>query len=144
MNRERFESIMRFLHFGDQPKFENDRLVKVRLVLDHFNKVMLEIITPDKKSLDESMILWHGRLIFRQYIKNKRHKFGIKCYELCTSDGLVPNVEIYGGQGFNDEHNLGQTGAIVLKLMKLYLNKGYYLFMDNFYNSVSLTEYLSK
>ena len=82
--------------------------------------------------------------MFRQYIKNKRHKYGIKFYELCTYDGLVLNVEIYGGQGFNDEQNLGQTGATVLKLMKPFLNKGYHVFTDNFYNSVALTEYLSK
>ena len=58
MSRERFECIMRFLHFGDQPKFEDNRLAKIRMILDHFNKVMLKIITPDKKlSLDESMML---------------------------------------------------------------------------------------
>ena len=49
MSRERFEHIICFLHFGDQPKFEDDRLAKVRMILNHFNKVMLEIINPDKK-----------------------------------------------------------------------------------------------
>ena len=45
-----------FLHFGDQPKFEDARLAKTRMILDHFNKVMSEIITHDKKlSLDESI-----------------------------------------------------------------------------------------
>ena len=72
MSRECFKCIMRFLHFGDQPKFEDDRLAKIRMILDHFNKVISEIITPDKKlSLDESMMLWCGRLVFRQHIKNK-------------------------------------------------------------------------
>ena len=69
MSRERFEHIMCFLHFGDQPKFEDDQLAKIRMILNHFNKVMVmsEVITPDKKlSLDESMMLWHGRLMFRQ------------------------------------------------------------------------------
>ena len=145
MSRERFERIMRFLHFGDQPKFEDDRLAKIRMILDHFNKVMSEIITPDKKlSLDESMMLWPAQLMFRQYIKIKHHKYCIKFYELCTYDGLVLNVEIYGDQGFNDEQNLGQTGATMLKLMKPLLSKGYHVFTDNFYNSVALTEYLSK
>ena len=145
MSRERFERILRFLHFGDQPKFEDDRLAKIRMILDHLNKVMSEIIIPDKKlSLDESMMLWRGRLMFRQYIKNKRHKYGIRSYEQCTYDGLVLNEEIYGGQAFNEEQNLGQTGATVLKLMKPFLNKGYHVFTDNFYNSVALTEYLSK
>ena len=124
--------------------FDNDRLSKIRMIIEHFNKTMLELITPEKNlSIDESMMLWRGRLIFRQYIKNKPHKYGIKFYELCTHDGLVLSAEIYGGQGFSDVNNLGQTAAIVLKLMEPYLEKRHHVFTDNYYNSVSLTEFLS-
>ena len=145
MSRERFESILRFFNFGEKPMFENDWLSKLKMIMDHLNKVMLEVITPEKNlSIDESMMLWRGRLVFRQYIKNKRHKYGIKFYELCTYDGLVLTVEAYGGQGFNDEHNLGQTTTVVLKLMNPFLIKGYDVFTDNYYNSVALTEFLSK
>ena len=56
---------------------------------------------------------------------------------------MVLSAEIYGGQGFNDVDNLGQTVAIVLKLMEPYLEKGYHVFTDNYYNSVSLTKFLS-
>ena len=62
-------------------------------------------------------MIWRGRLVFRQYKKNKCHKYGIKFYKLCTYDGLVLTAEAYGGQGFNDENNLRQTAATVLKLM---------------------------
>ena len=82
-------------------------------------------------SLDESMMLWRGRLVFRQYIKNKKHKYGIKVFELCTFDGLVLNIEAYSGTKFQDTENLGQTGAIVLHLMSPYFGKGYHLFADN-------------
>ena len=56
---------------------------------------------------------------------------------------MVLNIEAHGGQGFNDKHNMGQTAATLLKLMKTYLNKGYHVFADNYYNSVTLTEFLS-
>ena len=142
-SRERFETILRFFNFGEKCHFENDRLRKIRMILDHLNAVMRELVTPENNlSIDESMMLWRGRLVLRQYIKNKRHKYGIKFYELCTYDGLV--LTAYGGQGFNDENNLGQTAATVLKLMTPYLDKGYHVFTDNYYNSVSLTEYLSR
>ena len=59
------------------------------------------------------MMLWRGRLLFRQYIKNKRHKYGIKYYELCTSDGLIRRASIYSAQSFDDDQSLGQSGAIV-------------------------------
>ena len=145
MSRARFEAILRFLHFGENPKFPNDRLAKVRLLVDHLNNTISNIFTPGEKlSLDESLMLWRGRLIFRQCIKNKRHKYGVKFYELCTHDGLVLKIAICGGQAFSDEQNLGQTGAIVVRLMSEFLNKGYHLFTDNWYNSVSLTEFLSQ
>ena len=143
VSRERFESILRFFNFGEEPMFDNDRLSKIRMITEHFNKTMLELIAPKKNLSIESMMLWRGRLIFRQYIKNKRNKYGIKFYELCTHDGLVLSAEIYGGQGFNDVNNPGQTAAIVMKLMEPYLEKGYHVFIDNYYNSVSLTEFLS-
>ena len=71
MSRERSESILRFFNFGEKLMFENDRLSKLRMIMDHLNKGMLEVITPEKNlSIDESMMLWRGHLVFRQYIKN--------------------------------------------------------------------------
>ena len=104
--------------------------------MDHLNKTMIDLVTPEKNvSIDESMTLWRGR--------NNRQKYGIKFLELCTHDGLVLTDEDYGGEGFQDPNNLGQTRVIVLKLIKPYLNKGYYVFTDNYYNSVQSTGYLS-
>lgn len=41
--------------------------------MDHLNDTMKEIHVPDKDiSLDESMILWRGRLVFWQYLKSKK------------------------------------------------------------------------
>ncbi|KAF0752657.1 piggyBac transposable element-derived protein 4-like [Aphis craccivora] len=80
---------------------------------------MNEIYEPSKNlSIDESMVLWRGRLIFRQYIKNKRHKYGVKM------------------------HMLTEPEFVVEKLMDGLLYKGRSLFMDNFYNSVQLSRKL--
>ena len=88
-----------------------------------------------------TMMLWKGRLVFRQYVKNKRHS-GIKFYELCESDGIVLKVKIYSGETTLDKHLLGQTGAIVLDLMEKFLGKGYHLYTDSFYNSFELTKHV--
>ena len=144
MSLDRFQLVMRFFHCGDRPNFAGDRLAKIRLLTNHLNQIMEELYVPDKNlSLDESMMLWRGRLLFRQYIKNKRHKYGIKDYELCTSDGLILRASKYSGQSFDDDQSLGQSGAIVLNLMHDFLDKGYHLFTDNYYNSVPLTHYLT-
>ncbi|XP_047144699.1 piggyBac transposable element-derived protein 4-like [Hydra vulgaris] len=102
---------------------------------------MNNIYCPNENiSIDESMMFWKGRLVFRQYVKNKRHKYGIKFYELCESDGIVLKVKIYSGETTLDKNLLGQTGAIVLDLMEKFLEKGYHLYTDNFYNSFVLTK----
>ena len=99
---------------------------------------------PHKELLfDESMMLWRGRLVFRQYIKNKRHKYGIKFFELCTNDSFVLKTEVYSGQKFQDPQSFGKTRDVVLHLMELYLDKGYHLFTDIWCNSLPLTKYMS-
>lgn len=79
-----------------------------------------------------------GKTVFRQYIKNKRHKYGIKLYELCTSDGYILNILAYTRKGTIVNPEKGHTYEVVMRLMQEYLNKGHALFLDNFYNSVQL------
>lgn len=45
---------------------------------------------------------------------------------------------------FADTEALGQTGAVVIHLMNPYLDKGYHVFTDNWYNSVPLTKYMTQ
>ena len=132
MSRNRFQEILRFWHFSNN-EIVISRLDKVRPLVDQLNDKMTEIYHPGRDlSIDESMMLWRGRLVFRQYIKNKRHKYGVKFYELCESKGLVLKASIYSGEGFPDDHALGQSGAIVVNLMDGLLQKGYRLFVDNY------------
>ena len=56
---------MRFFNFGEKLLFENDWWSKLQMLLDYLNKVMLDVITPEKYlPIDESMMLWHGCLVF--------------------------------------------------------------------------------
>jgi hypothetical protein len=44
------------------------------------------------------MVLFNGRLMFKQYIRTKKHKFGIKLYVLCVCEtGYVPDLTVYTG-----------------------------------------------
>lgn len=86
------------------------------------------------------MILWRGRLQFRQYMPNKAHKYGIKLYELSTHHGFVLNVKIYCGKGTNISSEDGPAHDVVKELMSNYLNKGHVVYVDNFYSSIKLAE----
>ncbi|KAF0747024.1 piggyBac transposable element-derived protein 4-like [Aphis craccivora] len=75
------------------------RIYKVEKVLDYFNKRMHDVYQPcTNLSLDESMVLWRSGLLFRQYIINKRHKYGVTLYMLTEKQGLVQQIMIYSGK----------------------------------------------
>lgn len=141
MSRDRFFLILRHLHFNNNND-GNDKLFKIRPVIDYLNNRMSEIYYPSKElSLDEAMILWRGRLQFRQYIKNKHHKYGIKIYTLCEPNGLVLNTIVYTGKS-DELGGKGHTNKILKALMTGRENHGHSLFMDNFYNSHDLSKEL--
>ena len=126
MSRYRFLLFLRFCHFQDKTNPES-RLEKISPfpLIDHLNNTMSKIYCPDENlSLDESTVQWRGRLIFRQYMKNKRHKYGVKLYELCESTGIIFRKSIYSGVFYPAPYDLGQTGAIVMSLLTDFVNKG--------------------
>lgn len=146
MSRNRFLLIMRTLHFAQNPTEDQapspDRLYKVRPLITFFNQRMSDIFYPGRElSLDESMVLWRGRLIFRQYIKNKRHKYGIKLYILTTPEGIILKFAIYTGM-LDDIGGKGHAEKVVMHLMEGKLGVGHSLYMDNFYNSYGLAKKL--
>jgi len=58
-----------------------------------------EIYTPSKNvCIDESLLLWKGRLHFKQYIPLKRSRFGIKLFMLCEDGGYTYRFQVYTGK----------------------------------------------
>ena len=64
-------------------------------LLHHFQSVYYRA---KQMCIDEAMVLWHGRFVFRQQITGKCHKYGIKLYLLCESSGYVVNALVYCGK----------------------------------------------
>lgn len=138
MPRDRFLGILKMLRFVIHTYVNTeDRLYKIRNILDAvLNNIKSGIYPGQALSIDEDMILWRGRLIFRQYISSKRHKYGIKLFEVITHDGYI-FLLVYTGKG-------SLSTGDVKHLTKDYLGKGHVVYMDNFYNSVDLAETLFK
>lgn len=91
MSRNRFEVLLRMLHFNDNDKENvNDRLYKIKTVIDMLNENFEKYFEPDEiVCVDESLIPFRGRIVFKQYIKQKRHKYGIKIFKLCSAPGYT-------------------------------------------------------
>lgn len=145
MPRDRFQIILRCLHFStcNPDANKNDTLAKISMMVDYFNNKMSSVYYPQKEmSLDEAMVLWRGRLRFRQYIKNKRHKYGVKLYTLTEHQGFILKFLIYAGSEDKIVGGVGHTEKVVLCLLNRYLGKGHAVYMDNFYNSYNLASKL--
>ncbi|KAJ8930477.1 hypothetical protein NQ314_016704 [Rhamnusium bicolor] len=50
--------------------------------------------------VDESMDPFRGRLLFRQYISSKRHRYGLKIFKMCNTFGYTNRLSMYTGQNF--------------------------------------------
>ena len=97
-----------------------------------------------KLVIDESLVLWRGRLSFKQYIPSKRHRFGLKLFVLCDcKSGYVQDIILYtGSETHLDHEEEGLPSNVVKTLMSPYLDKNHILYVDNWYTSPLLFEYL--
>ena len=104
MTRDRFLHILWFLHFADNsqrpdPGEEYDRLWKIRTVFNTLNQAYPKFYNPSEHlAVDEVIVKFQGRVIFRQYIPKKRKRFGIKIYNLCDESGYTYDMKMYLGR----------------------------------------------
>lgn len=154
MTERRFLLIQKFLHFTNDDNCDNtspnNKLYKILPILDYLRKKFMSVYIPNKFiSIDESLIGWKGRLSWKQFIPTKRKRFGIKVYALCESEsGYVYNFIIYTGRTtvYGNSHYSDEpiSSRIVLELSHVLLNKGYCIYIDNFYTNVDLMDKLTE
>nr|XP_039265449.1 piggyBac transposable element-derived protein 4-like [Styela clava] len=150
MTRQRFRDILRYLHFCDEamaPGAEDpnkDKLYKVRELLTILLPLFQTCYTPGREiSIDETLIPFKGRINFRQFIKTKRARYGIKVWVLAeSSTGYVSRLQFYTGKDPMSKPETGLASRVVRYLMEPYEGLYHHLYVDNFYTSPELFEYL--
>ena len=126
MARDRFFHILRFLHFENNENPPNhddpdyDRLWKIRKIFDTLNNKFCELYNPTEQlAVDEVIVLYKGRVAFRQYIPKKHKRFGIKIYKLCDSLGYTYDMSVYvGKQRQHATTQITATHGTVLQLFR--------------------------
>ncbi|XP_049870502.1 uncharacterized protein LOC126369944 [Pectinophora gossypiella] len=87
MSGRRFEQLLRCLCVSE---LNSKGIDKVKAFTKKVIRNFQTLNHPEKElSLDESLMPFRGRLSFRQYIKNKKAKYGIKFYVLTSHDGYT-------------------------------------------------------
>lgn len=148
MTRNRFLYILRFLHVVDLtqiPTDNSDPIIRVREFSEMIKKRFRLFGNLGKElAIDEIIIPSKGRCKFRQYIKTKRHRFGIKVWSLCDSiSAYIYNFDIYTGKDTHTDSNKG-TDLVVMNLLTPLKTTDYNLYMDAFFTSVPLFDKLNE
>lgn len=145
MSRDKFMRILGALHFVDNDAPTANRINKIHPIIEKLNRKFADVYKPKKHiAIDETLLLWKGRLVFKQYIPKKRARFGMKGYVMAESDtGYVARYTLYQGRD-RENADIGQGVAhkITMDMMDGLLNLGHELIMDNWYSSPILMKEL--
>ena len=87
------------------------------------------------------MISWRGRLLFKQYIPGKAHKYGIKMYKLAATNGYTWNYLIYTGEQ-DPLAGVEHAERVVMNLLDGLSGCYRTVVIDNFYTSIPLARRL--
>ncbi|CAH1963442.1 unnamed protein product [Acanthoscelides obtectus] len=142
LSNKRFEAVMSNLHFADNETFDaehhpNPKLNKIWPIYDKLVNTFRVTVTPEKHvAIDESILLYKGRLGWIQYIPLKRHQ---NIY--AAMYGIL--LFIRGNINLEQEYvDLLVSSQVVMMLFRDLLSQGYCITMDNFYNSPQLADLL--
>jgi len=142
MKRDRYLHILRYLRFTDnrnEPdrKDENfDRLWKTRDLFEILSATFSKFYNPSENlAIDEVIVSFKGRVIFKQYVPKKHKRFGIKIFKLCDSTGYMYDMKVYLGK---DRQHVTATHVTVTELTRMIEGRGHKLYMDNFFSSPEL------
>jgi len=128
MPLKRYKCLSRMLHFQDNMSSESseDRLVKIRPVLDHTRSKCMEMESENQFSIDEIMVHYKGKKAgsLQQYLPSKLQKWGFKIFVRAGVSGFVYDFMVYTGkstfygstQTQGKEFGLGEN--VVLQLCK--------------------------
>ena len=105
MKWDQYLHILHYLHFTDNRNEPDrtdekyDRLCKIRNLFEILNATFSKFYNPsDNLAIDEVIVSFKGRAIFKQYIPKKRKRFGIKIFKLCDSTGYMYDMKVYLGK----------------------------------------------
>lgn len=144
ISRNRFQLLTSMIHYSNNETADkNNRLYKLGTIVDDVMINSNDCMTPSEvMCIDESVIPFTGRLLFKQYNKSKRHKYGIKLFKLCIPPNYTICIKVYAGKEAAPDGSVGTN--IVMELAEPFLNFGRIMIVDNWYTSIELAEKLGE
>jgi hypothetical protein len=127
MSRNRMIILLRFCRFDDATthavRAESEKLAPIRELWDMFlARLQICYIPGDSLKVDEQLIPSRGRCKFRQYMRSKPSKYGIKafwCFDLKSVYPLKGKVNLGRNPGTTFLGSKDSVNELVKRLLRL-------------------------
>lgn len=149
MSLKRFEFLLRCLRFDNvldrADRKKTDKLAPIRWLFEEFvSNCKTNYIIGEYATIDEMLEAFRGRCSFRQYMKNKPARYGIKIFSLADACSYYTlNMEIYVGKQPDGPFVVDNSAFEVVQRLVLPIeNSGRNVTIDNWFTSVPLMKSL--
>ena len=143
MSAKRYIDLRKYLHVVDNttkehPENRNDKLFKIRPVLEAIQENCSKIEQEPVQSIDEQIIPAKTRRSgIRQYNPKKPKKWGFKMFVRAGQSGFMYKFFLYAGKNGKDENSTCEN--VVLRLIEnLPHHQNFKLCFDNWFSTLSL------
>lgn len=144
LSRDRFCQISRYIRFDDKisraQRKSIDKLAAIRDIWEDFVSNCRNCFEPfETVTVDEQLVGFRGRCPFRQFIKSKPARYGIKIWALAdVYTSYLYNLQVYTGKQPGGLPEKNQGSRVVKDLAKPLFGSGRGLTTDNFFTSFHL------
>lgn len=147
MSRNRFLEIKKYLHINDNTRINDDRMYKVRPLMEMLNKSFQQWgIFHQRLSIDEAMVRYYGHHSAKQFIRGKPVRFGYKNWMMCSDNGYCYSFDTYCGKSKDNNQIQQPLGCkVVLSLLQCVSEpRDHIVFFDNYFTGLPLLNTLKK
>ncbi|XP_026323950.1 piggyBac transposable element-derived protein 4-like [Hyposmocoma kahamanoa] len=149
MSLQRFYFLQNSIRFDDKSTREErkktDNMAAIRSMFDQFVQCCQNAYTPSEfLTIDEMLLSFRGRCLFRVYIPNKPAKYGLKIFALVDAKSFyVLNLEVYAGKQPLGPYAVSNTAFdVVERLIQPVSRSHRNVTFDNWFTSYTLMLHL--
>lgn len=142
---DRFEAIVESLHFADNlKKPAEDRIYKVRPLIDHFNRVFMNLAQPFPMTwvVGEVLEPYYDHRGGGRFFQGKPVQFGYKLWCFCSSEGLLMSFGLRDGKKYEEDQRASKS--VVETLAKVVVPRGSSGYIDHSFMTLPLLESFRK